>query len=194
MAMPGSTRRREFRVGIVIGAVVLLVVIGCVAVLVWDRDGGSGAPALEVSDVWRSVSGVRDVVAVDESRRVPGEDFGEEDRWEHSVRVEVTLEDDLSGAEAAAAGREVLGLLEPEIARLVPEAGPDRTSVSFAIGSTESRVGASGRDPLDAVGDALADAVALREAGATSVSLSVAEPQTGGVGKADVRAPKDVLV
>lgn len=193
MAMPGSTRRREFWVAGVIGAVVL-VVIGCVAVMVWDRDGGSRTPALELSDEWRSVSGVRDVVAVDESRRVPGEDFGEEDRWEHSVRVEVTLEDDLTGAQAAAAGQEVLGLLEPEIARLVPEAGPDRTSASFAIGSTESRVGASGRDPLDAVGDALADVVALREAGATAVSLNVSEPQAGGSGKADVRAPKDVLV
>lgn len=193
MAMPGSTRRRGFWVAGLIGAVVLLVAIGCLAVMVWDRDGGSRAPALELSDEWRSVSGVRDVVAVDESRRVPGEDFGEEDRWEHSVRVEVTLEDDLSGAEAAAAGREVLRLLEPEIARLVPEAGPDRTSASFVFGSTESRVGASGRDPLEAVGDALADAFALREAGATSVSLSVSGERADSPAKADVRAPKDAL-
>ncbi|WP_406029223.1 DUF4232 domain-containing protein [Nocardioides sp. NBC_00850] len=191
--MLGSTRGREFWLGGVIVAVVLLVVIGFVAVMVWDRDGRSRAPALEVSDEWRSVSGVRDVVAVDESRRVPGEDFGEEDRWEHSVRVEVTLENDLSGAAAAAAGREVLRLLEPEIARLVPDAPADRISTAFTLGSTENWVGASGLDPLDTVGDALADAVALREAGATSVSLSVSQPQTKGPGKADVRAPKDVL-
>lgn len=193
MAMPGNTRRRQLQVGIVIGAVVLLVVIGCVAVMVWDQDGGSRAPALELSDEWRSVSGVRDVVAVDESRRVPGEDFGEEDRWEHSVRVEVTLEDDLSGAEAAAAGPEVLRLLEPEIARLVPDAPADRISTAFTLGSTESSVGASGLDPLEAVGDALADAVALREAGATSLSLSVTGERADSAAKADVRAPKDAL-
>ncbi|MDQ4110767.1 MAG: hypothetical protein M3306_06670 [Actinomycetota bacterium] len=192
MAMRGSTRRRGFWVAGVIVAVVL-VVIGCVAVMVWDRNGGSRAPALELSDDWRSVSGVRDVVAVDESRRVPGEDFGEEDRWEHSVRVEVSLEDDLTGAQAGAAGQEVLRLLEPEIARLVPEAPADRISRAFTLGSTESSVGASELDPLEAVGDALADAVALREAGATSVSLSVSGERADSPAKADVRAPKDAL-
>lgn len=192
MALPGSTRGRPLRVGVVIVGVVLLVVIGCVAAMAWDRDDRSAT--LELSDEWRSVSGVRDVVAVEESRRIPGEDFGEEDRWEHSVRVEVTLEDDLSGSEAAAAGTEVLRWLRPELARLAPDAAADRTSTSLAMGSTEIRVFAAGLDPVDGVGDALADAVALRDAGATAVSSSVSEPQTGRPAKADVRAPKDALV
>jgi hypothetical protein len=179
-------------VGVVIFGVVLLVVIGGVVAFLWDRDDGSAT--LDLSDEWRSVSGVRDVVAVEESRRIPGEDFGEADRWEHSVRVEVTLEEDLSGSEAAAAGTEVLRWLGPELARLAPDAAAGRTSTSLAMGSTEIRVFAAGLDPVDAVGDALADAVALRDAGATSVSSSVSEPQAGSPAKADVRAPKDALV
>lgn len=196
MAMPGSTRRREFRVGVVIVGLVLLIATGCAVVTLVTPETGAETVStnLELPDEWRSVHGVRDITAVDESRRIPGENFGEADSWEHSARLEVTLEGDLSGPEAAEAGREVLRLLEPEIARLVPEAGPDRTSASFAIGSAENWVGASGLDPLDAVGDALADAVALREAGATSVSLSASQPQTKDPGKADVRAPKDALV
>ena len=203
MAMPGSTRRREFRVGIVVVGLVLLgLVVGAVAMLWhWRSESAAGTASLEttstfleLSDRPKSVPGVRMVLAVDESRRIPGEDFGEADSWEHSVRVEVTLEGDLAGNEAAAAGREVLRLLEPETARLVPGAGPDRTSTSFAMGSTDVRVGASGLDPVDAVADALADAVALREAGATSVSLSVSGERAGSPAKADVQAPKDALV
>ncbi|MER6974315.1 hypothetical protein ABT304_24860 [Nocardioides sp. NPDC000445] len=195
MVMPGSTRRRELWVGIVAVGLVLLVAGGCAVVMLINLETGSerASTNLELPDEWRSVHGVRDVTAVDESRRIPGDNFGEADRWEHSVRVEVTLADDLSGAEAAAAGRDVLRLLEPEIARLVPETPADRISTAFTVGSTECSVGASGRGPLEAVGDALADAVALREAGATTVSLSASQAQTGGPGKADVRAPKDVL-
>ncbi|NYI80499.1 DUF4232 domain-containing protein [Nocardioides panzhihuensis] len=180
--------------GVVIVGVVLLVVIGCVVAMVWARGDGSGSSTLELSDEWRSVSGVRDVVAAEESLRIPGEDFGEQDRWEHSVRVEVTLEDDLSGPEAAEAGTEVLGLLGPEIARIAPEAAADWSRASFAITSTGIQIGSGGLVPIDAVGDALDDAVALREAGATSVSLSVAEERADHPAKADVRASKDALV
>jgi hypothetical protein len=194
--MLGSTRRRELWLGGVIVAVVLLVAVGCAVVMLvtLETGGETVSTNLEVPDEWQSVQGVRDVTAVDESRRISGDNFGEADRWEHSVRVEVTLDGDLSGSEAAAAGREVLRLLEPEITRLVPDAPADRIRTSFTLGSTETSVGASGLDPVDAVVDALADAVALREAGATSVSLSASQPQTGDPGKADVQAPKDVLV
>ncbi|MEI7056123.1 DUF4232 domain-containing protein [Nocardioides sp. CCNWLW239] len=200
--MPGSTRRRELRVRAVAVGLVLLAVAGAAVAMLWGRPGASVAGTraldtvskiLDLSDAWQSVPGVRDVLAVDESRRIPGEDFGEADRTEHSVTVEVTLEDDLSGPEAADAGSEVLRLLRPEVARLAPDAPADRTSVSFEMGGTDVRVAASGLDPVDAVGDALADAVALHEAGATSVSSSVSEPQTGSPAAADVEAPQHAL-
>ena len=203
MAMPGSTHRREVRVGIVAVGLVLLVVVGCAVAVLWARPvvsaAGTRTPEavsriLDVSDKWRSVPGVREVLAVDESRRIPGEDFGEADREEHSVSVEVSLEDDLTGAEAAAASKEVLRLIRPEITRLAPEAGPDRTGVSFTMGPTRITVGERGLNPGDAMGDALADAVALREAGATSVSSTVTDPQTGLPAKADVEAPQARLV
>lgn len=199
MAMPGGTDRREVRVGIVAVALVLLVAVGCAVAVLWIRPvvsaAGTRTPEsvsriLDISDEWRSVPGVRNVLAVDESRRVPGEDFGEADREEHSVSVEVSLEDDLTGAEAVAASKEVLRLVRPEITRLAPEAGPDRTGVSFTMGHTRITVGERGLNPGDAMGDALADAVALREAGATSVSSTVADPQTGLPAKADVEAPQ----
>ncbi|GGU22604.1 hypothetical protein GCM10007979_21780 [Nocardioides albus] len=194
MAMRGSSRRRELVVGIVIVGILLLVAIGCVIAVVLDRDDETESASLELSDEWRSVAGVRDVVAVEESLRIPGEDFGEQDRWEHSVRIEVTLEDDLTGPEAAEAGTEVLGLLTPEIALKAPEAAADRSRASFIVSSTGIQVGSGGLVPLDAVGDALADAVALRDAGATSVSLSVSEERSDRPAKADVRATKDALV
>ncbi|MFE7227799.1 DUF4232 domain-containing protein [Nocardioides sp. NPDC057577] len=201
--MPGSTRRRELWVGIVAVGLVLLVVVGCAVAMLWARPDGSAAGTttpelplrfLDLSDEWRSVPGVREVLATDESRRIPGEDFGEADRVEHSVSVEVSLEEDLSGAEAAAASQEVLRLVRPEITRLAPEAEADRTSVSFSLGQIQVTVGERGLDRGDGIGDALADAVALREAGATSVSSTVVDPQTGRPAKADVEAPQDRLV
>ncbi|MFJ2759092.1 DUF4232 domain-containing protein [Nocardioides sp. NPDC087217] len=192
--MPGSPRRRELWVGIVAVGLVLLVVVGCAVAMLWARDGATRAKTLDLSDEWRSVSGVRDVVAVYESRHVPGEDFGEKDRWEHSIRIDVTLEDDLSGPEAAEAGDAVLRLLGAEISLLEPDVAADWSNASFALASTGIRVAAGGLVPIDAVGDALADAVEMREAGATSVSLSVLDQRAGSPAKADVRAPKEALV
>ncbi|MFD4325738.1 DUF4232 domain-containing protein [Nocardioides sp. NPDC058538] len=201
--MPGSTRKRELRVGIVVVGLVLLIAAGCAVVMFWARPfvsaAGTTTPEgvsrfLDLSDEWRSVPGVREVLAVDESRRIPGEDFGEADRVEHAVSIEVSLEEDLSGAEAAAASREVLRVVSPEITRLAPEAEPERTSVTFTIGRARVTVGERGLNPGDAMGDALADAVALCEAGATSVSSTVTDPQTGRPAKADVEAPQARLV
>ncbi|HEY9252501.1 MAG TPA: hypothetical protein VIP06_07530, partial [Nocardioides sp.] len=81
MAMPGSTRRREFWLGGVIVAVVLLIAVGCtVVMLVTLETGGETASTnLELPDEWQSVHGVREVTAVDESRRIPGDNFGEAD-------------------------------------------------------------------------------------------------------------------
>lgn len=203
MAMPGSTRRRELWVGGLIVAVVLLVVIGCAVAMLWARPGVSAAGTrtpespskiLDLSDEWQSVRGVREVLAADESGRIPGEDFGEADRVEHSINVQVSLEDDLTGAEAAAASQELLRVVRPEITRLAPDAEPDRTSVSFTMGQLRVTVGERGLDHGDGIGDALADAVALRDAGATSVSSTVADPQTARPAQADVEAPQDRLV
>ncbi|MGY0388456.1 hypothetical protein ACWZJV_15915 [Nocardioides sp. WG-D5] len=122
MAMPGGTDRREVRVGIVAVALVLLVVVGCAVAVLWIRPvvsaAGTRTPEsvsriLDISDEWRSVPGVRDVLAVDESRRVPGEDFGEADREEHSVSVEVSLEDDLTGPRRPRRARRCSGWFVP---------------------------------------------------------------------------------
>ncbi|MFJ9393215.1 DUF4232 domain-containing protein [Nocardioides sp. NPDC101246] len=201
--MLDSTRRRELRVGIVAVGLVLLAVAGCAVAMLWVRPRVSAAGTttpeglsrfLDLSYEWRSVPGVREVLAVDESRRIPGEDFGESDRVEHSASVEVALEEDLSGAEAAAASQEVLRVVRPEITRLAPDAPPARTSVTFTMGQIRVVVGEHGLDRGDGIGDALADAVALSEAGATSVSSTVADPQTGRPAQADVEAPPDRLV
>lgn len=202
MAMPGENRRLELRAGIVVVGVVLLGLVGGAVAMLWSWRGDSAtgtrsmqtvATFLELSDGPESVPGVRTVTAVDEATPVPGDNFGEADEWEHSVRVEVTLADDLTGAEAAAAGEKVLGLLGPELTRLAPAVPADRTSASFAMGSIDVGATAAGMGSGDAVGDALADAVALREAGATSVSLSVSQPQTGR-DQADVDAGNASLV
>lgn len=202
MPMPGENRRPELRVGIVVVGLVLLGLVGGAVAMLWSWRGDSAtgtrsmqaeATFLELSDGPESVPGVRTVTAVDEATRVPGDNFGEADEWEHSVRVEVTLADDLTGAEAALAGEQVLGLLGPELTRLAPAVPADRTSASFAMGSIDVGATAAGMGSGDAVGDALADAVALREAGATSVSLSVSQPQTGQ-DQADVDAGNASLV
>lgn len=203
MGLPGSMRRRELRVGVVVVGLVLLGLVGGAVAMTWhwriESAAGTGSlettsTFLELSDRPKSVPGVRTVLAVDESRRIPGDNFGEADRWEHSVRVEVTLEDELSGPEAAEAGDAVLRLIGLEIARLAPDAAADWSSASFALGSAGIRVASGGLVPIDAVGDALADAVALREAGAISVSLSVSDERAGSPAKADVRAPKAALI
>lgn len=203
MAMPDSTRRRELQVGIVAVGLVLLAVAGCAVAMLWVRPRVSAAGTttpegmsrfLDLSDEWQSVRGVRDVLAVDESRRIPGEDFGEADRVEHSIDVQVSLEDDLTGAEADAASQELLRAVRPEITRLAPDAELDQTSVSFTMSQIRVTVGQRGLDRGDGIGDALADAVALRDAGATSVSSTVVDPQTGRPAQADVEAPQDRLV
>ncbi|GGR43078.1 hypothetical protein J2S40_004299 [Nocardioides luteus] len=191
MAGSGNTSRRRLLVGIAVAVAVLVVAAG-VVLLKDRREPKDDRTTLELSDEWRSVPGVRDVVAIERSRRIPGEDFGEADRWEHAVEVEVTLEDDLTMAEAAGAGK-VVDVLAPEIARLAPEAG-ERTSALFTTDSVDIRASGSGLGTAEAVGDGLGDAVALRDAGASEVTLPLSSPPVGISDQAHARAPEGRLI